>query len=228
MQNSLSVTRDSLPALVNNLRRLLGFSFREMARSAEISSASNVREWVCGFPARLREERIQRILTVVGLDAGTGRLSPGIHRWNVGKKEVSCFIETIFLLFPDKVLFSRARSGGALLESDWLFGSSGAVRILVKISGVDDKEIGEMMAGVASRSYFEGGAATSDIRLLSSEALDHVRSADLSVPELDRIFLSPVMNLAKREGEWTYEHLFERLWAEGIEPDDAARRLGLS
>lgn len=225
MTHSPSAAFLGLPHLVNGLRKLQGLSFREVALRAGISSSSNVREWVAGLPGRLKEERIRRILPVVGLSSDTGAILPGIHRWKVPSREPEGVADLFGTLLPGRVLLARARSGDGAFRHEWLYGSMEEVRIILDLPAREDNVVASIVGALSSRVLPGPGCDGGPVPVLSSPGATLLRSGTASVRDLDSLFL-PVPS--RMSGDpWTYERLFERLWADGIEPEEAARRLGL-
>lgn len=206
----------SLPVLVDSLRSLLSLSTRELAQRSGITASSNLREWIRGFPSRLSQTRLERVLAVVGLDRETGGLRSGLHRWSLDRETALLLAPVLITLGLSPLEITLAHSGPGLFSGQILLLSRENVRILLEIpesSGVDPVAL--------ARSLGEDSASLREILLAPSE-MALLRDPDLSMDPLDRL-LPPLSSSSK---EWTYERLFERLWAEGIDPTEAARRLG--
>lgn len=206
----------SLPVLVDSLRSLLSLSTRELAQRSGITASSNLREWIRGFPSRLSQTRLERVLAVVGLDRETWGLRSGLHRWSLDRETALLLAPVLITLGLSPLEITLAHSGPGLFSGQILLLSRENVRILLEIpesSGVDPVAL--------ARSLGEDSASLREILLAPSE-MALLRDPDLSMDPLDRL-LPPLSSSSK---EWTYERLFERLWAEGIDPTEAARRLG--
>lgn len=206
----------SLPVLVDGLRRLLALSVRELAQRSGITASSNLREWVRGLPSRLSLPRQDRVLAVVGLDRESGGLRSGMHRWILDGETVSLLPPVLETLGATPTAMTLAHSGPGLFSGQVLLLSRENVRILLEIrelSGLDPARL--------ARSLAPASVPLREI-LLSPSEMARLGDPDLSADHLD-ILLPP---LRASSAEWTYERLFERLWAEGIDPSEAARRLG--
>ena len=206
----------SLQELVDSLRRLLSLSTRELAQRSGITASSNLREWVRGLPSRLSPARQEKVLSVVGLDREKGGLRPGLHRWTLNEETeglVLPVLETLGAL-PSGMTLVRTESG--LFSGHLLVLSREDVRILLTIpeaSTTDPERLARSLAG--------------DSLPLREIVLSPPEMSRLLVPELSLdSFDSLLPPVHVSSGEWTFERLFERLWADGIDPAEAARRLG--
>ncbi|MHB8368467.1 MAG: hypothetical protein ACYDBP_02105 [Leptospirales bacterium] len=208
----------TLPMLVDGLRRLLGLSYREVANSAEIPAPSNIREWVRGLPSRLSTARQMRVLAVVGIESRTGALRPGIHRWKVTGETLPLLPALLEAFSSPSATFSiaRPRQEQGLFPRSALLLSWDEVRVILLPDGTPETEPASLVRHIPG--------ASSPLReiLLSGEEMTLLEDPALSPERLDAL----MPQVSRSTGEWTFERLFERLWAEGIEPAEAARRLG--
>ena len=215
---------DPIPSLVDALRRLRSLSYRDLALASGISSPSNLREWVLGLPSRLSVERAGRVLESVGLDRYTRELLPGLHRWSVGKETMPLLAGILPLLFPEPLLHVWGRTGASspLCQAFWLLLARNSSRVLVDLSDAPASGKESLSALLERRS---GPLEVKEPRravALSADDLSRLADPDLGSEALDRIFALSSSEISA----WTYERLFERLWADGIDPAEAARRLG--
>ncbi len=206
----------SLQELVDSLRRLLSLSTRELAQRSGITASSNLREWVRGLPSRLSPARQEKVLSVVGLDREKGGLRPGLHRWTLNEETAGLVLPVLETLgaLPSGMTLVRTESG--LFSGHLLVLSREDVRILLTIpeaSTTDPERLARSLAG--------------DSLPLREIVLSPPEMSRLLVPELSLdSFDSLLPPVHVSSGEWTFERLFERLWADGIDPAEAARRLG--
>ena len=206
----------SLQELVDSLRRLLSLSTRELAQRSGITASSNLREWVRGLPSRLSPARQEKVLSVVGLDREKGGLRPGLHRWTLNEETeglVPPVLETLGAL-PSGMTLVRTESG--LFSGHLLVLSREDVRILLTIpeaSTTDPERLAKSLAGES--------LPLREI-VLSPPEMSRLLVPELSLDTFDSLL--PPVHVSS--GEWTFERLFERLWADGIDPAEAARRLG--
>ena len=206
----------SLQDLVDSLRRLLSLSTRELAQRSGITASSNLREWVRGLPSRLSPARQEKVLSVVGLDREKRGLRPGLHRWTLNEETAGLVLPVLETLgaLPSGMTLVRTESG--LFSGHLLVLSREDVRILLTIpeaSTTDPERLARSLAG--------------DSLPLREIVLSPPEMSRLLVPELSLdSFDSLLPPVHVSSGEWTFERLFERLWADGIDPAEAARRLG--
>ena len=206
----------SLQELVDSLRRLLSLSTRELAQRSGITASSNLREWVRGLPSRLSPARQEKVLSVVGLDREKRGLRPGLHRWTLNEETAGLVLPVLETLgaLPSGMTLVRTESG--LFSGHLLVLSREDVRILLTIpeaSTTDPERLARSLAG--------------DSLPLREIVLSPPEMSRLLVPELSLdSFDSLLPPVHVSSGEWTFERLFERLWADGIDPAEAARRLG--
>ncbi len=215
---------DPIPSLVDALRRLRRLSYRDLALSAGISSPSNLREWVQGLPSRLSAQRAGRVLESAGLDLNTRELRPGLHRWSVGEDTLPLVAGLLPLLFPDSLryVWGCSRASSPLCQASWLLLARHSSRVLVDLSGAPGPEREALSGLLEKRAGMPVPMKSGQTVTLSSEDLSRLADPDLEPETLDRIFALSF----PESSVWTYERLFERLWADGIDPAEAARRLG--
>ena len=108
------------------------------------------------------------------------------------------------------------RTESGLFSGHLLVLSREDVRILLMIpetSTTDPERLAKSLAGesVPLREI-----------LLSPPEMSRLLAPELSLDSFDSLL--PPVHVSS--GEWTFERLFERLWADGIDPAEAARRLG--
>ena len=206
----------SLQDLVDSLRRLLSLSTRELAQRSGITASSNLREWVRGLPSRLSPARQEKVLSVVGLDREKGGLRPGLHRWTLNEETAGLVLPVLETLgaLPSGMTLVRTESG--LFSGHLLVLSREDVRILLTIpeaSTTDPERLAKSLAGES--------LPLREI-VLSPPEMSRLLVPELSLDSFDSLL--PPVHVSS--GEWTFERLFERLWADGIDPAEAARRLG--
>ena len=206
----------SLQELVDSLRRLLSLSTRELAQRSGITASSNLREWVRGLPSRLSPARQEKVLSVVGLDREKGGLRPGLHRWTLNEETAGLVLPVLETLgaLPSGMTLVRTESG--LFSGHLLVLSREDVRILLTIpeaSTTDPERLAKSLAGES--------LPLREI-VLSPPEMSRLLVPELSLDTFDSLL--PPVHVSS--GEWTFERLFERLWADGIDPAEAARRLG--
>lgn len=208
----------SLPMLVDHLRRLLGLSYRELANLAEIPAPSNIREWVRGLPSRLSSERQRRVLAAVGIESRTGALCPGIHRWRMTGETLRLLPSLLETFSAPHATLSLARpqKEQGLFARSALLLSWDDVRVILLSDGTPETEPASLVR------HIPGAVPTARETLLSGEEMTLLEDPALSPERLDALMRQG----SQTTGAWTFERLFERLWAEGIEPAEAARRLG--
>ncbi|MGC8529342.1 MAG: hypothetical protein ACP5OP_03990 [Leptospirillia bacterium] len=206
----------SLPALVDSLRRLLSLSTRELAQRSGITASSNLREWFRGLPSRLSPPRQEKVLSVVGLDREKGGLRSGLHRWTLNEETSGLVLPVLETLGAHPSAMTLARRGPGLFSGHLLILSWEDVRILLTIpeESVTDPDR-------LARSFTRESAHLREI-LLSPAEMSRLLDPEISLESFDHLLPSAPVS----SGEWTFERLFERLWADGIDPAEAARRLG--
>ena len=206
----------SLPVLVDSLRRLLSLSTRELAQRSGITASSNLREWVRGLPSRLSPPRQEKVLSVVGLDREKGGLRPGLHRWTLNEETSGLVRPVLGTLGALPSAMTLVRTGPGLFSGQLLVLSREDVRILLMLqekSLTDPERLARSLAGEA--------VPLREI-LLSPSEMSRLLDPEISLESFDSLL--PPVHVSS--GEWTFERLFERLWADGIDPAEAARRLG--
>ncbi|MCL5954321.1 MAG: hypothetical protein M1509_07430 [Nitrospirae bacterium] len=206
----------SLQELVDSLRRLLSLSTRELAQRSGITASSNLREWVRGLPSRLSPARQEKVLSVVGLDREKGGLRPGLHRWTLNEETAGLVLPVLETLgaLPSGMTLVRTESG--LFSGHLLVLSREDVRILLTIPEASTTDPERLARSVAGESL-----PLREI-VLSPPEMSRLLVPELSLDSFDSLL--PPVHVSS--GEWTFERLFERLWADGIDPAEAARRLG--
>nr|EES52981.1 MAG: hypothetical protein UBAL3_80630038 [Leptospirillum ferrodiazotrophum] len=206
----------SLQDLVDSLRRLLSLSTRELAQRSGITASSNLREWVRGLPSRLSPARQEKVLSVVGLDREKGGLRPGLHRWTLNEETAGLVLPVLETLgaLPSGMTLVRTESG--LFSGHLLVLSREDVRILLTIPEASTTDPERLARSVAGESL-----PLREI-VLSPPEMSRLLVPELSLDSFDSLL--PPVHVSS--GEWTFERLFERLWADGIDPAEAARRLG--
>ena len=206
----------SLPELVDSLRRLLSLSTRELAQRSGITASSNLREWVRGLPSRLSPARQEKVLAVVGLDREKGGLRPGLHRWILKEETAGLVLPVLETLGALPSGITLARTGPGLFSGHLLILSREDVRILLTIPEESDADPDRLAKSLA------GEAVPLREILLSPPEMSRLLDPGISLESFDSLL--PPIHVSS--GEWTFERLFERLWADGIDPAEAARRLG--
>ena len=206
----------SLQELVDSLRRLLSLSTRELAQRSGITASSNLREWVRGLPSRLSPARQEKVLSVVGLDREKRGLRPGLHRWTLNEETAGLVLPVLETLgaLPSGMTLVRTESG--LFSGHLLVLSREDVRILLTIPEASTTDPERLARSVAGESL-----PLREI-VLSPPEMSRLLVPELSLDSFDSLL--PPVHVSS--GEWTFERLFERLWADGIDPAEAARRLG--
>lgn len=198
-----------------NIATLKDISVMKLADENEISQANLSRWFKNQKGGYVREEKIERMASYLGVDYKTGRLLPGLHRWRGGWRQGELFIETLNLISPEGgmvVPISGAYEVWVAVPHDHSF------RIILSIS--------QLISGLFDNDPFniESPWKRQDLVYLKNDQrgiVDRLKGESLTIPDLDAI-------IGINDSSWTWERLVAVLKDQGKVPEEVAQELGLT
>lgn len=227
-----------------NIAVLKNISVMKLANENEISQANLSRWFKNQKGGYVKEEKIERMATYLGVNYKSGKLFPGIHRWNGvewGTSEI--FVKTISALSPGggefyvikEVLNTYfTQDTEEFVEKDAEFVKSHDFLVSVPF---------DQSFRIISDNGLEGNGSVDGVQLALKEIKSQwklkkdkngslmelefepgiyarLNNEALTASELDMI-------LGIEESLWTWERLVSTLKEKGVLPEEAARKLGI-
>lgn len=227
-----------------NISKLKNISVMKLANETGISQANLSRWFKNQKGGYVKEEKIERMATYLGVNYKSGKLFPGIHRWNGVESGTSeNFIKSINALSPrggefyviKEVLNTYVTQDiEEFVEEDAEFVKSHDFLVSVPF---------DRSFRIISDTWLEGNGSVEGIQTVLKEfksqwnlkkdekgnllelefepgIYNRLNDETLTVSELDMI-------LGIEESLWTWERLVSTLKEKGVLPEEVARKLGI-